>query len=70
MKYNNTKFREFWYSLDTAERKVIADKAGKHPVHIEQVAQGNRKLHSSTAFPLMEADSRITLKMCFPEKFK
>ena len=71
MKYSeNEKFGTFWRSLSKEERAEIAEKSGKSLKHVEQVALGLRKMHSATAFGLIEADNRITMRMCFPERFK
>ena len=70
MKHNNSEFKKFWHSLDTTERRVITTKAARHIYHVEQIAQGNRKMCPGTAFVLMDADKRITMEMCFPEKFE
>ena len=70
MKYDNMTFGTFWRSLPTSERASIAVKADKSLKHIEQVAGGQREMHSATAFGLIEADNRITMRMCFPERFK
>ena len=70
MKHNNAKFKKFWRSLERSERMAIANKAGRNLEHIEQIASGARLMGMATAFDLMDADSRITMYMCFPERMK
>ena len=70
MKHNNSKFKKFWRSLPVSERKVICKKSGRSFQHVEFVACGSRPMIPNTAFRLIDADKRITMEMCFPERFK